>query len=75
MQKKYLKFADFLTKSEFEINRIFTDLFLRIRLDWRALVDSRIPNIEKQTVYYYYFFCRKYNLKKFRFFEEEKMLF
>ena len=55
---------------------IFPDFFLRIGLDWRALVKSHIPNIEKQRVFFltdffffFFFFFLIFNFWK------EKIIF
>ena len=42
------KFSDFLKKKS-----VFLRFFLRIWLDWRALVESHIPNIEKQRGFFF----------------------
>ena len=48
----------------FRFFEIFSDFFLRIWLDWRALVKSRSPNIEKARVF---FSCKKIFFKNLGF--------
>ena len=45
-----------------DFSRYFKILFLRIGLDWRALVESRSPNIEKQRGFF--FATKKLEIKK-----------
>ena len=53
--------------------RLFSIIFLRIRLNWRALIKSRIPIIEKKIFFFwrnFFFNFFFYNLKKRDFFED-----
>ena len=70
-QKKYFKILRFFEDIFFV--RFFHIFILRIGLDWRALVQSHIPNIEKQRVFFLAerFFC----FKNFQFFFEKKNRF
>ena len=62
--KKYFsKFSDFLEKLNF---LDFSRFFLRIGLDCRALVESCIPHIEKQTGFFFFILLRKYVFKNSR---------
>ena len=48
---------------------IFLKIFsriVRIRLDWRALIESRIPNIEKKEGFYFLFCWKKLFFPKFQ---------
>ena len=48
----FSKKLDIKKKCFLRLFQIFPDFFLRIGLDWRALVKSHIPNIEKQRGYF-----------------------
>ena len=54
--KTIFKISDFLKKPFFEIFQDFSDFFLRIGLDWRALVNLRIPYIETWRGFFSFFF-------------------